>query len=93
MKEKITGKAVLQNLSSDTNDFLSAWLLKMNGNKLEGDRIMKELNDKNPTSKTVQWCKAIYSGDSGKAKIIVTEDKGNDQTILLFDRIINIEMK
>ncbi|MEI6678735.1 MAG: DUF5107 domain-containing protein [Mariniphaga sp.] len=93
MKEKIAGKAVLQNLSSDANDFLSAWLLKMNGNKLEGDRIMKALNDKNPTSKTVQWCKAIYSGDSEKAKIIVTEDNGNDQTILLFSRVINIEMK
>ncbi len=70
MQNKIAGNAVLQNLSFDENDFLTAWLLKEDGNKSEGDQVMKELVAKNPLSQSVQWCNAVYTGDLAKAGII-----------------------
>jgi len=70
LQNKIAGNPVLQNLSFDENDFLTAWLLKESGNTSEGDRIMTELLVKNPLSQSVQWCNAVYSGDLGKAVII-----------------------
>ncbi len=86
---KITGKAALQNLTSDSNDFLTAWLLRETGNKVEGDRIMKELTDKNPRLKNIQWCLAVYSGLPEKAKALAREIDMKDQNNLFMGRIVN----
>jgi hypothetical protein len=85
----ITGSAALENLSSDANDFLTAWLLRENGNKTKGDQTMKNLGDKNPESKIIQWCNAVYSGNQERAKSLFKEAGSNDQTSLLMERIVD----
>ena len=89
MQTKITDKATLQNLAPDPNDFLTAWLLKESGNKTEGDRIMKELSDKNPNSKNIQWCVAVYSGSQERAKNLAKEIDMKDQKNLFMSRIVD----
>ncbi len=89
MKNKITGKSGQKNLSFDTNDFLTAWVLKETGNKPEGDQVMNGLLTKSPSSKSVQWCNAVYSGDLELAKTIGKEVDGNDQTFLFLNRLFN----
>ena len=79
MQNKISGKTVLQNLSFDENDFLTAWLLKDAGNTSEGDKIMKELLAKNPLSKSIPWCFAVYNGDLAKAGVIQKEMVASDR--------------
>ena len=85
----ITGKEALQNLSSDANDFLTAWLLKESGNKPEGDRIMKELSDKNPSAKNIQWSVAVYSGSLERAKTLAKEIDMKDQKNLFMGRVVD----
>ena len=87
--DKIIGKDALQNLSSDVNDFLSAWLLKENGNKPEGDRIMNELGEKVPVSKAIQWCNAVYAGNPDLAKSLSKEVDSKDRSNLLMERIVD----
>ena len=87
--DRIAGKDAVQNLSSDLNDFLSAWLLRENGNRREGDQIIKNLGEKNPDSKTIQWCNAVYAGDLAKAKTFSNTIDRNDQTNLMFERIVD----
>lgn len=89
MQDKITGKTGHQNLSFDLNDFLTAWVLKENGNKPEGDQVMNGLLAENPFSKGVQWCNAIYSGELERAKAIAKEIDRNDQPFLFIERIFN----
>jgi len=79
MENKITGNAVMQNLSFDENDFLTSWLLKDAGNTSEGDKIMKELLAKNPLSKSIQWCNAVYTGDLANAGNIQKEMGNSDR--------------
>ena len=88
-KEKVAGKSALQNLSNDMNDFLTAWQIRESADKTEGDRIMKELVEKNPLSKIIQWCSALYGGDQGRAKAIFKEIDRNDQTALLLERVVD----
>lgn len=90
---KITEKAVQQNLSSDANDFLTAWLLKESGNKTDGDQIMKTLREKNPSSKSVHWCNAVYSGDFEQAKTIAKTGDKNDQSLHFLCRMFNELLK
>jgi len=89
MLNKITGEAVLQNLSFDENDFLTAWLLKESGNKSEGDQIMNELLVKNPLSKSIQWCSAVYTEDLAKAGFIQKELVDNDRFIFFLNQIFS----
>ena len=79
MLNRISGKTVLQNLSFDENDFLTAWMLKEAGNTGEGDKIMNELLAKNPLSKSIQWCNAVYTGDLANAGIIQKEMGNSDR--------------
>ena len=88
-QDQIIGQTGRPDQPSGTNDFLTAWLLKENGNKLEGDQIMKSLSEKNPDSKSIQWCNAVYSGDFERAKIIAKKVDENDQTFLFLSRIFN----
>ena len=87
--DKITGKEALQNLSFDINDFLSAWLLRENGNKTEGDRIMNGLGEKVPVSRVIQWCNAVYAGNPEQAKSLSKAVESKDQTNLLMERIVD----
>ena len=87
--DKIIGKTVLQNLSLDENDFLTAWLLKETGNTSEGDKIMKELLAKNPLSKSIQWCNAVYAGDLSKAGIIQKEMLNSDHFTFFLNLMFN----
>jgi hypothetical protein len=86
---RLTSPSALQNLSSDVNDFLTAWLLTETGNKTEGDLIMKGLCEKNQDSKVIQWCNAVYAGNSERAKSLSKEVDSNDQTNLLVLRIVD----
>ena len=85
----MTSKEVLQNLSSDINDFLTVWVLKESGRKSEGDRIMKELLEKNSSSRNIEWCNAMYSGDVMKAKALAGEVDKGDQIFLFIERLFN----
>ena len=88
-REKISGKKALQNLSSGANDFLTAWLLKDAGDKTEGDRIMKELSDKNPDAKNIQWSVAVYTSSLERAKTLSKELGKKDEQTLLMERVID----
>ena len=88
-RELIAGKEALLNLTGDANDFLTSWLLKESGNKIEGDRIMKELLDKNHSSNTVQWIGAVYSGSLEHAKTLAKEIDMKDQGNLFIGRIVD----
>jgi tetratricopeptide (TPR) repeat protein len=89
MQDNIIGQTGLSNISSCINDFLTAWILKEVGKKVEGDRIMSKLLTGNPSSQTIQWCNAIYCGDLDQAKILAKVGGVNDQTLLFFKRIFN----
>ena len=89
MQERIIAQPDLTDQPSGMNDFLSAWLLKEKGNKLEGDRIMKLLSEKNPDAKNIQWCIAVYSGNIDRAKNLSGDLNRNDQTILFLERIVD----
>ena len=87
-RDKISGGKAVQNLSSGTNDFLTAWLLKDHGNKAEGDRIMKELSDKNPNAKNIQWTVAIYTNSLERAKTLSKELGKKDENTNLMERVV-----
>jgi tetratricopeptide (TPR) repeat protein len=87
--DKIIGKTALQNLSFDENDFLTAWLLKDAGNTSEGDKIMKELLAKNPLSKSVQWCNAVYAGEPASAGFIRKEMANSDRFTYFLNLMFN----
>lgn len=89
MQNKISGETVLQNLSFDENDFLTAWLLKEAGNKSEGDKVMNELLLKNPLSKSIQWCNAVYTGDLAKAGVIRKEMVDIDRFTFFLNLMFN----
>ena len=89
MQFRITDKQLLQNLQPDANDFLTAWLLKESGNKAGGDRIMKELSDKNPNAKNIQWCVAVYTGSLERAKTLAKEIDMKDQRNLFMGRVVD----
>ena len=74
-------------LINGTNDLLTALLLKEDGKMAEADRIMDELIKKNPSSKTVQWCNAIYKGDNDKANTLAPEIDSSDKNFLFLKRI------
>lgn len=87
MQDQIIGFTGQMNLSPDTNEFLTAWLLKKAGKKVVGDQIMNKLLTENPSSKTILWCNAVYSGDLNLAKSLAKEVDGNDQIFLFLGRI------
>jgi len=89
IQNKIAGNAVQQNLSFDENDFLTAWLLKKEGNKTEGDQIMNKLLVKNPLSKSIKWCNAVYTGDLEKAGIIQKKMADNDRFTFFLNLMFN----
>lgn len=89
MQDKIVSNTEQQDLSSDVNDFLTAWLLRETGGKAKADRIMNGLLEKNPSSKSIQWYNAVYSGDLEQAKTIVKEVEIDDQDFLFIKRIFN----
>jgi tetratricopeptide (TPR) repeat protein len=87
MQHKITGEPVLQNSLFDANNFLTAWLLKETGSKPEGDQLINKMLSKNPSSKVIQWCDAVYSGKSEQAKAIEKDVDPNDRTFQILCRI------
>jgi len=89
MVNKITNKDGQANLSSDANDFLTAWLLKEEGKKPEGDRIMNGLIEENPSSKIIQWCNATYLGNIEQAKTFAMQDEDRNPAIRLMVRTFN----
>jgi len=86
---KLRDKIAEENLSGDVNDFLTAWILKEKGNKSEADRIMNGLLGKNPSSKVIQWCNAIFTSDHKQIEGIAKEIGDNDQTFLFLQRLFN----
>jgi hypothetical protein len=89
MKNRIIGESAQQDLLIDANDFLTAWLLKESGNKPAGDKLMNMMQTKNPSSKVVQWCNAVYSGNLEQAGMIEKEVELNDRTFQIMRRINN----
>jgi hypothetical protein len=87
IQKQISDK-IASGLSLDSNDFLTAWLFKENGNKSEGDRIMKDLLLKNSSVKSIQWCNLIYNGDFEKAADIAPEVDINDDTTVLLIKMV-----
>jgi len=77
-------------LTSDENDFISAWILRETGNKTGANQIMKELLEKNPLSNIIQWCGKIYSNDLEGARNLESKIDDNaviDQFLIrLFDK-------
>ena len=86
---RITDKNIRQNFSSEANDFLTALVLKDSGNYQEGDRIMKELNLKNQSSRSIQWYTSVYSGLKEQAEALFKELGQKDQTTLFMGRIVD----
>jgi tetratricopeptide (TPR) repeat protein len=89
MQLKITGNSVHQDLSFDSTDLLKAWLLKESGNKSGGDQVINMMQSKNPASKIVQWCSAVYSGLTEQAGVIEKEIDTKDRTFHILKRINN----
>lgn len=89
LQDKIAGNTGQQELTLNPNDFLTAWLLKNAGNISKADHIMKELLEKNPLSKQIKWCNAVYSNDTELAKTIEREVDNTDLVFLFFIRIFN----
>jgi tetratricopeptide (TPR) repeat protein len=89
MQLKITGNPVNQDLSFDSTDLLKAWLLKESGNKSGGDQVINMMQSKNPASKIVQWCSAVYSGLTEQAGVIEKEIDHKDRTFHILKRINN----
>ena len=87
--QKIIDTDENQQLSGNTNVLFTALLLKEEGKKAEGDKIMEELLTKNPSSKTVEWCNAIYTGNKEQAKLLAGEIGKNDQSFLFMNRILS----
>jgi len=48
---------------------------------------MNMMQSKNPSSKVVQWCNAVYSGNLEQASIIEKEVEPNDRTFQILRRI------
>lgn len=90
MAEKITGTTTQQNLSSDINDFLTAWLLKEGGNKSDGDKIMNQLQTNYPLSRSIQWCNAVYSGNFDQAEILAKRVDINDHILHFVNRLFGM---
>ena len=86
---RITDIKAFQNSPSGPNNFLTAWVLKETGNKQEGDRIMTELGQKNPKSKSIQWYTFVYSGSREQPGKLFKELDKKDQTALFMERIVN----
>ncbi len=86
---KIIGKTDLTDPLSDTNDFLSAWIWREAGDKTKADRIISDLLKKDPASKPVQWCKAVYSGNSEQAKNIAIQNENSDPALRLLVKTFN----
>jgi len=69
------------------NDFLTAWLLKETGNKPEGDQLINKMLAQNPSSKSMEWCSAVYSGNLEQARLIEKDADQNDRTFQIMRRI------
>jgi hypothetical protein len=87
MQNKIMGESVRQSLLYDVTDFLTAWLLKETGGKTEGDQVISKMLSKDPSSKVIQWCNAVYSGRLEQAKAIEKEVEKNDRIFQIMRRI------
>lgn len=90
MKDRIISQTEIHGNFHNTNDFLGAWVLKEAGNKTKADSIMAGLLEKNPTSKSIQFCNAVYQGDLKQAKIISNEIDNTDYTFLFLSSILNL---
>jgi tetratricopeptide (TPR) repeat protein len=87
IQKRIIAQSNLTTQSSGINDFLTVWTLRESGNKSKADQIMNELVVKNSSSKQVQWCTVIYSGDFNQAKTIAKNVDANDRNFLFLIRI------
>lgn len=90
IQDQIIGQTEQVNILSGTSDFLTAWVLREAGNKSKADQIMNELIAKNPSSKPIQWCNAVYFNDLEQAKTIAKEIVGDDQNFLFLSRIFSM---
>jgi len=73
------------------NDFISALVLKDAGNKEKADSVMENAVRKNPSSKPVLWCKALYDHVPEKAQEIARETDSGDQDFVFLVNLLNIK--
>ena len=88
LQEKFTNPKALKDFPQNANDFLTALVLKESGNKPAGDKIMQELGEKYPSSESIQWYTAVYTGSGAKAEPGSKEPDRKDQTTLFMERIV-----
>ncbi len=89
MQQKILSSSEPANLTSDQNDFISAWVLRETGNESSADRIMKELLEKNSLSNIIKWCSLIYSNDLYGSKKLEKEIDTRASVIQFLIRLFN----
>ena len=89
MQDKITGNTGQQNFSYDAIDLLTALVFKDIGNKSKAGEIINEMLRKNPSSKLIQWCNAIYSDTPEQAENIAEEVDSTDRTFIFFSSLFN----
>jgi tetratricopeptide (TPR) repeat protein len=86
-QNRITSESAQKDELYNANDFLTAWLLKEAGNKPEGDLLINKMLAQNPSSKSIEWCNAVYSGNLEHARIIEKDADQNDRTFQIIRRI------
>ena len=91
MEKNIT--VALDNLEhpSEANMFLSALILRKNGNQAKADQIIGEMSEKTSAYKIVKWCKAYYSGNKDEATKIAKQVDDSDVVLKLLIRIIELQ--
>jgi hypothetical protein len=90
MSDRIISMPLQEITSVETNYFLTAWMLKEIGDITRGDSTMQNLLEKNPSSRSIQWCKAIYTGDFQNAQICAAEVGNSDQIFNYLKRIFDL---
>ena len=93
MRKKIIGKTGHLSVSFDSNDFLTAWVLRETGQKSEGDKVMNDLVLKKPMSESIQWCYAVYLGEMERANVIAINAEKNDHFIFFLERLVTESLK
>ncbi len=89
MMNEISNVAKYQDFSSELNSFLTAWVLKENGKKDEGDSLMKKLLETNPSSLVIQWAYAVYSNDQDNAGSLIRKIGPNNRPCWFLNRLFS----
>ena len=76
---------------ADVHRFLSALIFRKNGNQTKADQIMKEMLEKNPTLKLVQWSQAYYYNKTEEAMNIAKQVDDNDVVLKLLIRSVGLD--